>query len=167
MRKAILVAIPILILLIPLAADAQQQNGCPFGEFTLDGCVLCLPGYALVSTGNTGNGGAACFTCAKFDTTQAPPAPGSPVDDCGFLVEDGDQCLYLDSQNSGPLLLGNYGAFGAGDFVHVVGVSGGPCADPCLGGCFIVGVCVDGNSIELCTTGSEEETWGRVKTLFR
>jgi len=46
------------------AAHAKGLNGCPDGQFTLDTCVMCLPGYAHHKTGSTGDGGKDCYECA-------------------------------------------------------------------------------------------------------
>ena len=67
-------------LLAPLAATAQGLNGCPDGEFTLDTCVICLPGYSHQKTGHTGDGGKDCYACKKTrGTAQEAPMCADPI----------------------------------------------------------------------------------------
>lgn len=45
------------------ALPAAALDGCPRGEFTLDSCVLCLPGYSPQPTGAVNPAGKPCYAC--------------------------------------------------------------------------------------------------------
>jgi hypothetical protein len=64
MRATIRVFGLTLFLLAAYGLPALALDGCPRGEFTLEGgCVLCLPGYSPQKTGSTNPQGHACYAC--------------------------------------------------------------------------------------------------------
>ena len=53
-----------LFLLAVFGLPALALDGCPRGEFTLEGgCVLCLPGYSPQKTGSKNPQGHDCYAC--------------------------------------------------------------------------------------------------------
>lgn len=58
-----------LFLLTVFGLPAFALDGCPRGEFTLEGgCVLCLPGYSPQATGHKNSQGQACYACLPNKT---------------------------------------------------------------------------------------------------
>lgn len=89
MRKnlVLLTALALLCALLPAApAAAQHQDGCPRGEFTIDGCVLCIGGVPPTPTGNTGNNGKACYTCLRGGGDASPIPPEEIPDGCVIVA---------------------------------------------------------------------------------
>ena len=68
----------VLFLWAPFAL-AQQQDGCPAGEFTMDGCVMCIDMNPPTLTGNKNPAGKDCFTCLRKKGTLAPAPDAVPA----------------------------------------------------------------------------------------
>lgn len=81
MRRQLLIPLLAALSLAAVALPAQALNGCPSkDEFTLDSCVLCLPGYSHKITSDTGDGGKPCYICAKNGTAaQEPQRCADPI----------------------------------------------------------------------------------------
>lgn len=61
------------------SAQAQQQDGCPAGEFTMDGCVMCADMNPPTLTGNKNPQGKLCFTCLRKKGALAPAPDAVPA----------------------------------------------------------------------------------------
>ncbi len=79
---ACLAALVLLALAGPL--QSQQQNGCPDGEFTMDGCVMCVNMQPPRSTGHKGRNGEPCFTCLGVGGNAVVPKDPD-VDGCVIM----------------------------------------------------------------------------------
>ena len=71
------------------APSAMALDGCPRGEFTLDSCVLCLPGYSPQPTGNKNPQGKACYACKK-DPAVSDPQEYGPFERAPICPQDAD-----------------------------------------------------------------------------
>ena len=89
MRAGIRVSVVALCLAYLAAPSAMALDGCPRGEFTLDSCVICLPGYSPKPTGNTNPAGKACYAC-KRDSTAAGDEEYGPYEEAPVCPIDAD-----------------------------------------------------------------------------
>lgn len=90
MRAVIRVAAVALCLAYLTAPSAMALDGCPRGEFTLDSCVLCLPGYSPQPTGNKNPEGKACYACKRDAAVAGDQEEYGPFEPAPICPHDGE-----------------------------------------------------------------------------